>query len=79
MSNHLQLGAIDIDKNMYVTPSNAIKGNSYKCIECDKKVILKKGKIRIPHFAHYAQTNTCHYYDHPNEAQIHKDAKMLMA
>ena len=79
MSNHLQLGAIDIDKNRYVTPSNGIKGNSYKCIECDKKVILKKGKIRIPHFAHYAQTNTCHYYDHPNEAQIHKDAKMLMA
>ena len=41
MSNHLQLGAIDIDKNRYVTPSNGIKGNSYKCIECDKKVILK--------------------------------------
>ena len=43
MSNHLQLGAIDIDKNSYVIPSNAIRGNNYKCIECDKKSNFKKG------------------------------------
>lgn len=79
MSKYLQLGAIDINTNTYTIPSNAIKGNNYKCIECDKKVILRKGEIRRPHFAHYTQTNTCNYYDHPNEAQIHKDAKMLMA
>jgi hypothetical protein len=79
MSSHLQLGAIDTETNKYTLPSDAIKCKKYKCIECNKKVILRKGEVRKPHYAHYAQTNTCHYYDHPNEAQIHKDAKMLMA
>ncbi len=79
MTSHLQLGAIDVKINTYILPSSAIKGAEYKCIECGNKVILRKGSVRKPHFAHYAQTNTCHYYDHPNEAQIHKDAKMLMS
>ena len=79
MSTHLQLGAISCETNTYVLPTKAIKGVEYKCIECNKKVILRKGTVRRAHFAHYAQTNTCHYYDHPNETQIHKDAKMLMA
>jgi hypothetical protein len=79
MSFYLQLGGLDIKTNEYIIPSKAIKGKDYKCIDCDKKVILRKGSVRKAHFAHYAQTNTCHYYDHPNESQIHKDAKMLMA
>ena len=74
----IPMGAIDFENN-YVSPSDALKGKTYKCIECNNRVILRKGDIRIHHFAHYTQTNTCNYYDHPNESQIHKDAKLLLA
>ena len=74
----LQLGALDIETNKYILPCNANKSKEYKCIDCNKRVILKKGSIRIPYFSHYVKTH-CLYYDHPNEAQIHKDATMLMA
>jgi hypothetical protein len=78
MSHTLQLGAIDIETNMYFSPSEALKGRDYKCNECGNRVILRKGEVRKPHFAHHSQTNTCSYYDHPSESQIHKDAKELM-
>jgi len=78
MNNCLQLGALDISSNKYILPSDAIKGTHYKCIECNNRVILRKGTIRRTHYAHYAKTNTCHYYDRPSESQIHKDAKMLL-
>ena len=74
----LQLGAIDIQTKKYTSPSEATKGKEYKCVDCDKHVILRKGEVRRPHFAHYSQKNVCSYYEHPNEAQIHKDAKLLM-
>jgi hypothetical protein len=76
MSN-IQLGAFD-ENNNYVFPSNAIKKNKYKCIECGQDVFVKKGNIKKHHFAHYSNTN-CTYYEHPNESQIHKDAKYIMA
>lgn len=79
MAHKLQLGALDTETKQYVTPTEALKGTAYTCVECNNKVILKKGTIRKPHFAHHAQTNVCGYYDHPNESQIHKDAKLLMA
>ena len=70
---------MDSETNKYVTPFTAEKGRSYKCIDCQQKVILRKGTIRVAHFAHYSQTNTCTYYEHPNESQLHKDAKFKMA
>ena len=76
--HNLSLGALHIITNKYSLPTLALKTEKYKCVECGKNVILKKGHIKRAHFAHYAQTNTCNYYDHPNEAQIHKDAKLLM-
>lgn len=79
MSVKLQLGALEVESNRYVTPTEADKDKRYKCVECNNNVILRRGEIRRAHFAHHAQTSTCSYYDHPNESQIHKDAKMLMA
>jgi hypothetical protein len=79
MAEKIQLGALEIGSNEYVTPTNASKDKQYKCVDCDRRVILRKGTIRKAHFAHHSQTNVCSYYDHPNEAQIHKDAKLLMA
>jgi len=77
--NKLSLGAIDTETNEYVLPDKAQKIKNYKCADCDNKVILKKGEIRRVHFAHKVQTEKCTYYEHPNETQIHKDAKLLMA
>jgi hypothetical protein len=79
MSAPLTLGAIDVETKQYVFPYEAVKGKDYRCIDCDQKVIFKKGELRKAHFAHYAPTNTCSYYEHPNESQLHKDAKLLMA
>ncbi len=73
----LQLGAIDINTNIYTPPYKAIKLSKYKCIECNEEVIFKKGEKRKPYFSHYAQT-VCNYYDSPNESQLHKDAKLLL-
>jgi Competence protein CoiA-like family len=73
------LGALDEETNKYVTPLTAEKGRSYKCIDCQQKVIFRKGTVNKAHFAHYSPTNTCTYYEHPNESQLHKDAKLKMA
>jgi hypothetical protein len=76
--NKIPLGAFDIITNEYVAPKYATKDKQYKCIDCENHVILRKGDIRVPHFAHYTQTSRCSYYEHPNETQLHKDAKFLM-
>jgi len=78
MSDKIRLGAIDIETKEYTLPSKASKGRIYECVDCKKRVILRQGNVRVHHFAHYTQTNVCSYYDHPNEAQIHKDGKLLI-
>ena len=71
MINLKILGGINISTNNYESPLHASKNNKYKCPDCDKNVILKKGKIKIDHFCHYKSTEPCLYYDKPNESQIH--------
>ncbi len=78
MSNHFSMGAINQTTNSYEYANIANKSNKYKCPDCDKYVILRKGKIIRPYFAHYKSTNPCNYYNNPGETQIHKDAKMLL-
>jgi|694.fasta_scaffold05342_14 uncharacterized protein YkuJ len=72
------LGAINIETGKYEYPLIAQKNIKYKCPECNKLLLLRKGKIRKPHFAHYKDDNPCNYYNNPGETQIHKDAKMLL-
>ena len=79
MADSLSLGALELESNTYISPADASKDKQYKCIDCNQTAILRKGTIRRPHFAHYSPTNTCSYYSKPSEAQIHKDAKLLMA
>lgn len=74
----LPLGAINQDTNKYVYPLIANKNDNYNCIECNQKLILRKGNIRVHHFAHCKSDNPCNYYTKPTESQIHKDAKMLL-
>jgi hypothetical protein len=82
MSKHFSMGAINKLTNKYEYPKVATKekskNNLYKCPECEKDVIFKKGKIKQPHFSHKKSNKPCTYYDRPSETQIHLDAKMLM-
>jgi hypothetical protein len=78
MSSHFSMGAINKNTGNYEYPKIAKKINKYKCPSCEKDVIFKNGKIKLPHFAHYKSENPCFYYDKPTESQIHKDAKLLM-
>ena len=72
------LGALKKGTTDYVYPAIATKANKYVCPECAKDLMLRAGTKRVKHFAHFASENPCTYYDKPSEAQIHKDAKMLM-
>ena len=72
------IGAYDKSNNNYVFPQNASKKIKYKCPDCEEDLIFKKGEINIPYFSHKSNSN-CTYYDHPNESQIHKDAKNKLA
>lgn len=74
----LSLGAIHKQSGDYTAPGDACKNHNYKCVECNKDLILCKGKIRIPHFRHKSDNNPCNYYKRPSESQIHKDAKLLL-
>lgn len=74
----IRLGSINKKTGEYVHPIMANKQDEYICPDCNKDLILKKGKIRVPHFAHCKDDTPCNYYNKPSETQIHKDGKMLM-
>ncbi|AEV28682.1 competence protein [Sphaerochaeta pleomorpha str. Grapes] len=38
--------------NLIKTPDTAERGEHYRCPLCKESVIFRKGKIRVPHFAH---------------------------
>ena len=76
--SHILMGAINKTTNQYEYPRIAVKTNMYSCPDCKKDVILRKGKIRVHHFAHYKSDNPCTYYERPGESQIHKDAKLAL-
>lgn len=71
------LGALLEDE--YCLPFNAEKGIDYKCPECRTSVIVRKGDIKIHHFAHKPGERECKFYDHPGEGEIHKMAKHLVS
>jgi hypothetical protein len=74
----MELGAIDIRSGSWTHPLEASKTKTYKCIDCDEKLILKQGTVRKSHFSHFSNS-TCTYFDKPSESQIHKDAKYKLA
>lgn len=70
------LGAL-LDNN-YVLPCNAEKGFGYTCPGCNESVIIRKGDIKIHHFAHKPDSK-CKFYNHPGEGEIHKMTKYIIA
>ena len=69
-------GALHKTTNVYTTPSNAIKGEKYKCFECNDDIIFKKGVKVIPHFSHKPKSN-CSYFSN-GESDEHKNAKIIL-
>jgi hypothetical protein len=60
------------DKQQLHNPETAEKGIHYSCPACNESVILKKGKIKVAHFAHKASEN-CN-----QETITHQTAKFLI-
>ena len=71
------LGALLNDE--YCLPCNAENGLKYTCPGCGEPVIVRKGDIRIHHFAHKSGERDCKFYDHPGEGEIHKLVKHMIA
>jgi hypothetical protein len=63
----------------YCLPCNAEKGLDYICPGCKAPVILRRGEIKAPHFAHKPGERRCEFYDHPGEGEIHKMTKHIIA
>jgi len=57
-----------------IEAENAEKGPDYVCPNCKADVVLKKGRVRIHHFAHKA-ASTCPFSR--SESQAHYTAKTL--
>ena len=75
---HLSFGALSKESNEYIYPAKAERKIIYKCPKCNKDVIVRKGKVRIHHFAHLKSDSPCEYYNHQGESEIHKEAKLLL-
>lgn len=66
-----------IDENgKLVHPTNAERGNIYRCIGCDEKLILRQGDIKCHHFAHYSGGNCS---SSSGETYEHKYAKAIVS
>jgi hypothetical protein len=71
-------GAIDCETDDYVMPDRAQKGRTYKCADCQQRVIIRKGDVRIHHFAHFNPDTKCRFYINSGESENHKHAKLLL-
>ena len=76
--SHFFMGAINQTTKCYEYPTIANKKYKYKCPDCNKFVIFRKGNILKPHFAHFKSDNPCSFYNNPGESQKHKNAKMIL-
>ena len=76
--NHLYMGAKRKDTDTIVLSKNASKKYEYSCPDCEHVVVYCKGDIVVPYFRH-KKKSTCTYFEKPNETQIHKNAKNLLA
>ena len=74
-------GAIRIKTGIIESPFDALQRESYKCVECNGDVFLRRGEIRRPHFAHKSENNPCKNYERSgknHESDKHRDAKYLI-
>lgn len=72
-------GAINKNTNKYEYPDTANKKDKYKCPDCDRDVLFRKGAKNLPHFAHFKSNDPCNYYkNNGGESPEHKEGKLIM-
>lgn len=78
--SHFEHGAIDKTTRYLVDPVSALKRTIYECPDCKRDVFVRKGNIKIPHFAHRKdKDNPCTYYNrNPSSEQRHKNAQLKL-
>lgn len=59
-----------------IEAQDAAPGEDYHCPGCNAALVLKKGRIRTPHFAHKAETS-CEWAK--SETPEHRAAKLMVA
>ena len=69
---NLQIPYALINGDAPVSPQVAEKGQDFSCPICDDEVVLRRGDIRQPHFAHKPDTGC------PGEGVHHKIAKQMI-
>ncbi len=61
-----------------VWPWQGDKNSRFSCLQCKRRVTLRKGLKRIAHFAHYPSPNSvtrCNYFYSCSESEIHRMTK----
>ena len=69
---NLQIPYAYTNDKLPVSPEVAEKGQNFSCPICDSEVVLKRGEVRRPHFAHKPDT-VC-----SGEGVRHKVAKQMI-
>lgn len=80
MSQSHILHAIHKISKAVIFPNKANKcdKDNFICAECNCNVVLHKGQIRRPYFAHKPNSGCNYYTPHSNEDPVHKQAKWLI-
>lgn len=78
--SHFEHGAVDKQTKQLVDPQVAAKRILYECPDCTRDVFVRKGEIKIPHFAHRKDKNaTCTYFNrNPSKDQQHRNAQLKL-
>lgn len=64
-----------------VWPWQGDKNSRFSCLQCKRRVTLRKGLKRIAHFAHYPSPNSvtrCNYFYSCSESEIHRMTKFWL-
>ena len=63
--------------SLYNATKSSSKNKEYFCIECNEQVMLKEGKIKTRHFAHYPGS-TCTFFERKGESMMHLTMKEIV-
>lgn len=58
-----------------VRPDDGERGVRYLCPECHARVVLRRGEMKVPHFAHYTTPESCRLV---GEGWVHVAAKQAV-
>ena len=77
---HFEHGALDKQTKHLVDPQLAAKRILYECPDCKRDVFVRKGEIKVPHFAHRKDKNSsCTYFTrNPSKDQQHRNAQLKL-